>query len=76
MLNSREEVSNRELQKAEDFKEQVNDLVSMAKAKAPEAKPCSGNKDFDSCVTGYNKNLRLWYNDKTGNTKVIEKRID
>lgn len=76
MLNSRDEVSNRELQKAEDFKEQVNDLVDMAKVKNPEAKPCAGNKDFDTCVTGYNKKLMLWYNDKTGSTKVVEKRID
>ena len=76
LLKTQDYVNNALLQKAEDFNEHLDDLVNMAKVKDPEAKPCTTRKDFSTCVTAYGKKLMLSYNDKTGNTKVVEKEVE
>ena len=77
LVKSTDEPSNAQLSQAEDFKESLNELLKKANERESGGKitPCSGNKDFSTCVTAYGNKLMLWYNDKTNSTKTVEKQI-
>jgi hypothetical protein len=77
LAKSMDELNNAQLRKAEDFQENLNELVHKAneREKGEKITPCAGNKDFSTCVTAVNNKLVLWYNDKTGSTKIVEKQI-
>lgn len=77
MIRNAEELNNATLRKAEDFNEHLGELIHMAEQResGKEIKPCSGNKDFATCVNAIGNKLSLWYNDKTGNTKKVEKQV-
>jgi hypothetical protein len=77
LVKSAEELDNTQLKKAEDFQETLNELVEKANQRENGGKitPCTGNKDFSTCVTAYGNKIMLWYNDKTNSTKTVEKRV-
>lgn len=37
--------------------------------------PCAGLKTFDDCFRVYQDELQFWYNDETGSTRMIRRKI-
>jgi hypothetical protein len=74
LLQNFENVTNAQLRMAEDFDKYLNQLLHAAKdrEKGEPIKPTSGCKEFAHCVTAHNHKLMLWYNAKSGTTRVIE----
>ena len=76
LLQNFRDVTGAQLRNAEDFDEILEELVQKAKAKDGEdITPCSGNKDFSTCVTAHHNELMLWYNGKDHSTKVVSKKV-
>jgi hypothetical protein len=76
LLQNFRDVSGAQLRNAEDFEEMLEELVLKARAKDGEnITPCSGNKDFSTCVTAHNNDLMLWYNGKDHSTKTVSTKV-
>ena len=76
LLQNFRDVSGAQLRNAEDFEEMLEELVQKAKAKDGEdITPCSGNKDFSTCVTAHNNDLMLWYNGKDHSTRTVSTKV-
>lgn len=74
-LKNDEGLSLLQMRRAEDFKKQVERMIAQARKKDGVIVPCSSKKDLESCFTNHGNELFFWYNDKTGTTKMMQKKI-
>lgn len=51
-------------------------LVSKAKKESGEIALLSNAKCIEDCITRFENKLVFWYNDSTGNTKVVDVELD
>jgi len=52
------------------FDEPLRSLLTRARALYGEVKPCSG-KTWQQCISYHNGQPMLWFNDKTGSTRLV-----
>ena len=63
--------------KLKEAKENINPELSKLIKKAKKRhgnniKPCAGKKSFKNSTTFDDGILRLWYNDETGSTRLVQ----
>jgi hypothetical protein len=74
LLQNFDEVTAQDLRATDDYDKYLKILIDLAEKKSGEIKPTASCREFKNCVTANRGKLMLWYNDKTGNTKLVEVR--